>query len=69
MFRALLVHPQEVLYKRHLVYCVRVMSAGCTRIEVGSTAILVQPAVRTDNSGCVFCVDLRTAIVSLYSIH
>jgi hypothetical protein len=25
-FRALLAHPQEVLHKRHLVYCVRVMS-------------------------------------------
>jgi hypothetical protein len=23
MFRALLAHPQEVLHKRHLVYCVR----------------------------------------------
>jgi hypothetical protein len=34
MFRALLSYPQEVLYKRHLVYYVRVMSVGCTRIEV-----------------------------------
>jgi hypothetical protein len=25
-FRALLAHPQEVLNKRHLVYCVYVMS-------------------------------------------
>jgi hypothetical protein len=30
MFRALLAHPQEALHKRHLVYCVRVMSVGCT---------------------------------------
>jgi hypothetical protein len=29
MFRALLAHPQEALYKRHLVYCVRVMSVVC----------------------------------------
>jgi hypothetical protein len=29
MFRALLAHPQEALDKRHLVYCVRVMSVGC----------------------------------------
>jgi hypothetical protein len=29
MFRALLAHPQEALNKRHLVYCVRVMSVGC----------------------------------------
>jgi hypothetical protein len=33
MFPALLAHPQEVLHKRHLVYCVRVMSVGCTRTE------------------------------------
>jgi hypothetical protein len=32
MFRALLAHPQETLLKRLLVYCVRVMSFGCTRI-------------------------------------
>jgi hypothetical protein len=32
MFRALLAHPQEVLHIRHLVYCVRVVSVGCTRI-------------------------------------
>jgi hypothetical protein len=29
MFRALLSHPQEGLNKRHLVYCVRVISVGC----------------------------------------
>jgi hypothetical protein len=29
MFRALLAHPQEVLHKRHLVYCVRVLSVDC----------------------------------------
>src|SRR5215468_4345274 len=32
MFRALLAHPQEVLNKRHWVYCVRVMSVGCATI-------------------------------------
>jgi hypothetical protein len=35
MFRALLTHPQEALHKQHLVYCVRVMSVGCTRINPG----------------------------------
>jgi hypothetical protein len=40
MFRALLAHPQEALYKRHLVYCV------CVR-SVGSTPILVQPTDTT----------------------
>jgi hypothetical protein len=33
MFGALLAHNQEALHKRHLVYRVRVMSVGCTRIE------------------------------------
>jgi hypothetical protein len=35
MFRALLAQPQEALRKRRLVYCVRVMSVGCTRVKVG----------------------------------
>jgi hypothetical protein len=34
MFQALLAHPQESLHKQHLVYCVHVMSVGCTRIDV-----------------------------------
>jgi hypothetical protein len=29
MFRALLADPKEMLHKRHLVYCVRIMSVGC----------------------------------------
>jgi hypothetical protein len=36
MFRALLAHPQEALHKRHLVYCVSVMSVGCTRCALYS---------------------------------
>jgi hypothetical protein len=34
MFRALLANPQEAHHKRYLVYCVCVMSVGCTRIGV-----------------------------------
>jgi hypothetical protein len=34
MFQALLSHPQEALHKWRLVYCVRVVSVGCTRIGV-----------------------------------
>jgi hypothetical protein len=34
MFRALLAHPQEALKKRHLVYCVRIMSVGCDTVTV-----------------------------------
>jgi hypothetical protein len=37
MFRALLAHPQEVLHKRHLVYCLRIMSVGC-----GTNAVSLQ---------------------------
>jgi hypothetical protein len=44
MFRALLAHPQEALHKRHLVYCVRVMSVGCTRIGVELVSVRVAPA-------------------------
>jgi hypothetical protein len=42
MFRALLAHPEEVLHKRQLVYCVRVMSVGCYQDWSGTTPILVQ---------------------------
>jgi hypothetical protein len=38
MFRALLAHPQEALHKRHLVYCVRIMSIGC-----GASAVSLHP--------------------------
>jgi hypothetical protein len=50
MFRALLAHPQEGLHKRHMVYCLRVMSVGCTRIGVE----LVQPTdiTRTQYTKC-----------------
>jgi hypothetical protein len=41
MFRALLAHPQEGLHKRHLIYCVRVMSVGCSRIGVELRSIPV----------------------------
>jgi hypothetical protein len=38
MFRALLAHLQEVLNKRDLVYCVRVMSVGCDQDCSGTGA-------------------------------
>jgi hypothetical protein len=34
VFRALLAHPQEVLHKRHLVYCMRIMSVSCATTAV-----------------------------------
>jgi hypothetical protein len=60
MFRALLAHPQKALHKRHLVYCVRVMSFGCHQDWSGtgvgdssSTPILVTKHAR--NIPSVFC--------------
>jgi hypothetical protein len=34
MFRALLANPQEAVHEQPLVYCLRVMSVGCTRFGV-----------------------------------
>jgi hypothetical protein len=34
MFRALIAHSQEALHKRHLVYCMRIMSVGRATIAV-----------------------------------
>jgi hypothetical protein len=44
MFRALLAHPQEVLHKRHLVYCVCI-SVGCGTVDARSipNAVCVSP--------------------------
>jgi hypothetical protein len=37
MFRALIAHPQKVLHKRHLVYCVSIMSVACGTVAVKLT--------------------------------
>jgi hypothetical protein len=34
MFRVLLAHPQEVLNKKHLVYCICIMSVDCGTVAV-----------------------------------
>jgi hypothetical protein len=34
MLRALLAHPQEASHKRHLEYCLSIMSVGCATIAV-----------------------------------
>jgi hypothetical protein len=57
MFRALLAHPQEALHKKHLVYCVRVMSVGCTRIGVVKL-----------NKKCITLVSLYWHILSIISV-
>jgi hypothetical protein len=48
MFRALLSHPQKVLHKRHLVYCVRI-SVGCGTVARLTYARNIPNAVRAEN--------------------
>jgi hypothetical protein len=45
MFRALLAHPQEALHKRHLVYCVRIMSVAVLWHGCSETATVLQPLI------------------------
>jgi hypothetical protein len=47
IFRVLLAHPQEILLKRHLVYCVRVMSVGCYQDWSGTYAAAAADARST----------------------
>jgi hypothetical protein len=49
MFRALLAHPQDALHKRHLVYCVCVMSVGCTTIAFTPQSWNSQPTLHARN--------------------
>jgi hypothetical protein len=69
MFRALLAHPQEALNKRHLVYCVRVMSVGCTRIGVACTCfehyVLILRRRRTNGTWCIACMLCQLAAPGL----
>jgi hypothetical protein len=50
MFRALPAHPQEGLHKRHLVYCVRVMSVGCYQ-DWSGTAFDSSPVFKRTSCG------------------
>jgi hypothetical protein len=54
IFRALLAHPQEALLLRHLVYCMRVMSVGCTTVgvELGQQTDMT----RTQYTKCRLCI-------------
>jgi hypothetical protein len=45
VFRALLAHPQEVLDKRQVVKCLRIMSVGCTTLGVKEHARNMKNAV------------------------
>jgi hypothetical protein len=56
MFRALLSQPQETLHKLHLIYCVRVMSVGCTRIGVPLQSWCCQLTKHARNIPSAVCV-------------
>jgi hypothetical protein len=58
MFRALLAYPQEVLGKRHLVYCVRVMSVGCVRIMSGGGPQICAAHLHNTYSVHCLCVNV-----------
>jgi hypothetical protein len=55
MFRALLAHPQEVLHKRHLVYCLHVMSVDCVTIAVKLQSWYSQLTLYTRNTPTAVC--------------
>jgi hypothetical protein len=56
MFRALLAHPQEVLLKPHLVYCVHVMSVGSVKYKALPLQALL--AWRVDRGRALSFLDL-----------
>jgi hypothetical protein len=55
MFLALLAHLREVLHKRHLVYCVRIMSVGCGTVAVSLQPCHSQLTLYAGNIPNVFC--------------
>jgi hypothetical protein len=52
MFRALLAHPLEALHKRHLEYCLRMMSFGCGTVAV---YLCTNDIIRTQYTTCRLC--------------
>jgi hypothetical protein len=54
IFRALLAHPQEALHKRHLVYCVGIMSVGSATTVLQSCHSQLTYA-RTHYTKCRLC--------------
>jgi hypothetical protein len=62
MFRALIAYLQEVLHNRHLVYCVRVMSVGCTRRPLFLNNL---------NKKCITLISLfwDTVLLEIWELH
>jgi hypothetical protein len=56
MFRALLAYPQEALHKRHLVYCVRIMSVGCVSVAVKLQSWHSHLTLNSSNIPSIICV-------------
>jgi hypothetical protein len=56
VFRVLLAYLQEALHKRHLVYCMRVMSAGCTMVGVHLQQWCNQLTTHTKDTKCRLCI-------------
>jgi hypothetical protein len=55
MFRALLAHLQEALHKRHLVYCVHVMSLAAIRIGVEPILKAAKDITHMQYTKCHLC--------------
>jgi hypothetical protein len=62
MFRALFAHPQEALHKRHLVYCVRVMSVGSYFLTnlIKSASHWFYYTERLEHQICLYPLDVST---------
>jgi hypothetical protein len=50
MFEALLAHPQEALHRLHLIYCVRVMSVGCTPVRAVISVTLICTSLKKQSN-------------------
>jgi hypothetical protein len=68
MFRALLFYPREALNKRHLVYCVRVMSVGCGTIAVKALPEDEQVILQTGR-GPYYLIKLNEKCITLVSLY
>jgi hypothetical protein len=67
IFRALLAHPQEVLQKRHLVHCVRVMSVGCYQVWSGTGVCDISNARKMKRPLIVY--KLNEKCITLFSLY
>jgi hypothetical protein len=69
MFRALLANPQEAIHKRHLVYCVRVVSVGCYQDWSGTGVfehyLLILRMRYTNGTWYIACVLCQLAAIRI----